>query len=75
MDKIDYQITDKHCEEALMELEATNDIQAWVHKYKDLFESISIQPAGLPSIANQHYEGVKYAYIGQFHRAYQKYVI
>ena len=72
MDKIDYQITDKHCEDALMELDATSSIESWVLKYKDLFESISIQPAGLPSIANQHFEGVKYAYIGEFHREYQK---
>ena len=75
MDKIDYQITDKHCEEALIELEVISDVQSWLAKYKDLFESVSIQPSGLPSIANQHFEGVKYTYIGQFHREYQKIVI
>jgi hypothetical protein len=72
MDKIDFQITDNLCEEALIELASTNDIDAWLLKYKDLFESISIKPEGLPSIANQHYHGVKYFYIGEMHRMYKK---
>lgn len=72
MDKIDYQIINKHCEDALMELNATSNIESWVHKYKDLFESISIQPAGLPSIANQHYDGVKYFFIGELHKVYNQ---
>jgi hypothetical protein len=72
MEKIDFIINDKQCEEALIELASTNNVEQWLLKYKDLFESISIQPAGLPSIANQHYQGVKYSYIGQLHREYQK---
>ena len=71
MDKIDYQINDHLCEEALMELESV-DPAYWIEKYKQLFESISIKPKGLPSIANQHYQGVKYFFIGKFHDKYQQ---
>jgi hypothetical protein len=72
MDKIDFLIIDKQCEEALIELEVANSIEYWVLKYKNLFESISIQPTGLPSIANQHYQGIRYTFIGLFHSTYLK---
>jgi hypothetical protein len=71
MDKIDYQITDHLCEQALMELESI-DHAYWIQKHKELFESISIKPEGLPSISNQHYEGVNYFFIGKFHTKYQQ---
>jgi len=71
MNKIDYQITDHLCEDALMEFESV-DPAYWVEKHKQLFESISIKPQGLPSIANQHYNGVKYFFIGKFHAKYQQ---
>jgi len=71
MDKIDYQITDHLCEEALIELEVTEP-DVWIIKHKILFESISIKPKGLPSIANQNYQGVKYSFIGKFHSKYQQ---
>jgi len=72
MDKIDFQVNDNLCEEALIELASIKDTNTWIIKYKELFESISIQPEGLPSIANQHFKGVKYFYIGELHREYQK---
>ena len=72
MDKIEFLVNDNLCEKALIELASTNDAGAWMHKYKDLYESISIHPKGLPSIANQHYQGVKYFYIGELYREYQK---
>ena len=71
MDKIDYQITDHLCEEALIELEVIEPAD-WIIKHKILFESISIKPIGLPSIANQYYQGVKYSFIGKFHSKYQQ---
>ncbi len=71
MDKIDYQITDHLCEEAFNEVESV-DPAYWVEKHKQLFESISIKPQGLPSIANQHHNGVKYFFIGKFHAKYQQ---
>ena len=71
MDKIDYQIADNFCEEALIELESIHP-SVWLETHKDLFESITIKPAGLPAIANQNYMGVSYAYIGMFFETYQK---
>ena len=66
MEKIDFQIADNFCEEALIEL---TDIlpSNWIVKHKNLYESISIKPEGLPSIANQNYGGLKYDFIGKFH--------
>ena len=71
MNKIDYQIADNFCEEALIELENIHP-SVWLETHKDLFESITIKPAGLPAIANQNYMGVSYAYIGMFFETYQK---
>ena len=71
MEKIDFQIADNFCEEALIELTNTHS-SGWIVKHKDLFESISIQPEGRPSIANQNYGGIKYDYIGQFHSIYEQ---
>jgi len=72
MDKIDFQIADNFCEEALIELESCTDISKWIIKNKALFESISIIPKGLPSIPNQNHNGVKYHYIGEFHSTYEQ---
>jgi hypothetical protein len=70
MEKIDFQIADNFCEEALIELANTHP-SSWIVLHKDLFESISIKPEGRPSIANQNYGGIKYDYIGQFHSIYE----
>jgi hypothetical protein len=57
MDKIDYQIADNFCEEALVELQSCIDISLWIINHKDLYNSISIKPEGRPSIANQNHNG------------------
>jgi len=72
MDKVDYQIADKFCEEALIVLQVDNDITIWLQENKSLFASISIQPSGLPSIADSNYDGVKYHFISQFHSIYKQ---
>jgi hypothetical protein len=72
MEKIDFIITDSQCEEAIIELDSAKSIESWILKYKDLFENISIKPEGLPSIANQHYQGIRYTFIGLFHSVYLK---
>ena len=72
MDKIDFQIADNFCEEALVQLQSCNDIPSWIKNHKELFESISIKPEGLPSIANQNHNGVRYHYIGEFHSTYEQ---
>ena len=71
MEKIDFQIADNFCEEAIIELTNAHP-SGWIVKHKDLFESISIKPEGRPSIANQNYGGIKYDYIGQFHSIYEQ---
>jgi len=71
MEKIDFQIADNFCEEALIELTYTHP-SSWIVKHHDLYESISIKPEGRPSIANQNYGGLKYDYIGEFHSIYEQ---
>jgi hypothetical protein len=72
MEKIDFIITDRQCEEAMIELDSTKSIKSWINKYSELFQGISIKPDGLPSIANQHHQGIKYTFIGLFHSVYLK---
>jgi hypothetical protein len=71
MDKIDYQIAENFCEEALIELEGIHP-SVWLETHKGLYESIEIKPAGLPPIANQNFEDITYHYIGIFFETYQK---
>lgn len=65
-----YEIIDKFCEEAL-ELEAGDiDRDFWIKDNEDLFNSVSIAPEGLPSIANANFNGCKYKNIYDFHSKY-----
>lgn len=70
MKKLDFQIMDKLCEEALKEVEAYAETTLWLEQFKNLFDNISIKPNGLPSIANQNFEGEIFYYIGKFHFVY-----
>lgn len=63
-----YEIADRFAEEAIEEEAKTADRDKWLSAYEDLFSSISIQPAGLPAIANAHINGRFFAHIADFHR-------
>jgi hypothetical protein len=42
----------------------------WLKENKALYNSINIQPAGRPGIANSNYEGIWYEHISKFHSKY-----
>jgi hypothetical protein len=42
----------------------------WLKENKALYNSINIQPAGRPGIANSNFEGVKYEHISKFYSKY-----
>ena len=71
MNQVDYQDLNVRCENALKDID-THDIEQWLHKSSKLIKDVSIQPEGLPSIANAHYEGVLYIFISEFHRLYEQ---
>ena len=60
------------CWEVLIEGEETRDRDAWLAEYEDLFNSVSIAPEGLPSVANSNFNGKKYEHIFYFHNTYVK---
>lgn len=65
-----YEIADRFAEEAIEEEAKIVDKDKWLKAYEDLYCSISIQPEGLPSIANAHLNGQFFPNIANFHRLY-----
>jgi tetratricopeptide (TPR) repeat protein len=65
-----YEIADRFAEEAIEEEANAIDRDKWIKENEDLFKSISIQPSGLPSIANAHINGHFFSNIANFHRLY-----
>jgi len=47
-----------------------NDANLWLKENKALYNSINIQPAGRPGIANANFECISYEYISKFHTKY-----
>ncbi len=70
MNKLDYQITNNKCENALIDLPFHVDANIWLKENKALYKSINIQPAGRPGIANSNYEGIRHEHISKFHTIY-----
>jgi hypothetical protein len=70
MNKEDFQIVNSKCENALKDLPFHDDANIWLKENKALYNSINIQPAGRPGIANSNFEGVKYEHISKFHSKY-----
>jgi len=70
VDKIEYQIANSKCENALIDLPFHDDASIWLKENKVLYNSINIQPAGRTGIANANFEGVKYEHISKFHTKY-----
>lgn len=67
---INFQITDKKCENALINLPLNDDASIWLKENKALYNSINIQPAGRTGIANANFEGIRYENISKFHSKY-----
>lgn len=70
-DQMEFVMRDINCQQALKELNDDIFLRHWIEKYKKLKKQISIEPAGLPSIASSHCDGVRYASISEFHRVYE----
>jgi hypothetical protein len=66
-----YEQLNERCKNAIKAID-DNDIERWLHLASKLFKAVSIQPEGLPSIANCHFEGVLYSSIAEFHSLYIK---
>ena len=69
-DLTNFEIADRFSEEAMEEEAKAADKDIWLKEYKDLYKSVSIQPKGLPSIANAHMQGQFFMNIANFHRLY-----
>jgi len=70
-DQMEFVMRDINCQQALDELKEDIFLRDWIEKYKKLKKQISIEPAGLPSIASSHCDGVRYASIAEFHSIYE----
>ena len=70
-DQMEFVMRDINCKQALDELKEDIFLRDWIEKYKKLKKQISIEPAGLPSIASSHCDGIRYASIAEFHSIYE----
>ena len=67
-----YEQLNERCKNAIKVIDQEEDVERWLHLASKLFKAVSIQPDGLPSIANCHFEGVHYSSISEFHSLYIK---
>ena len=67
-----YEQLNERCKNAIKLIEQEEDVDRWLHLASKLFKAVSIEPEGLPSIANSHFEGVHYSSISEFHSLYIK---
>ena len=66
----DFYISDKTCEESVNDYKTSTDKLAWLAENRALYNSISIRPEGLPSIASCCLNGKHYENISVFHSTY-----
>jgi len=68
--RIDFLIKDNHCEKAIDDFKILSSVPEWLKQYLDLFDSVSIQPKGLPRITNSHLDGESFENIQLFAHLY-----
>jgi hypothetical protein len=71
-ERVSYIINDARCELAMKEFASYNPITGWVWEYMKLYEAITIQPKGLPAIAQCNYQGEYFHNISEFHTLFKK---
>lgn len=64
-----YQKLDDRCKKAIEGLKL-KETGVWLNSAGPLYQSISIRPDGLPSIANAHFNGKHYEATSEFHQLY-----
>ena len=69
-ERIDYLIKDNQCEKAIEDFKILTSVTDWLNQYSDLFNSVSIQPKGLPRITSSHFEGESFENIQLFAHLY-----
>jgi hypothetical protein len=69
-ERIDYLIKDNKCEKAIDDFKILTSVPDWLIQYSDLFDSVSIQPKGLPRISSSHFEGESFENIQLFAHLY-----
>jgi hypothetical protein len=69
-ERIDFLIKDNHCEKAIEDFKILTSVPDWLNLYSDLFDSVSIQPKGLPRITSSHFEGESFENIQLFAHLY-----
>jgi hypothetical protein len=72
MNQAFYEKLNERCQNAIKAIGQEEDVERWLHLASKLFKAVSIQPDGLPSIADSHFEGVLYSSIAEFHSLYIK---
>jgi hypothetical protein len=70
-ERIDFLIKDNHCDKAIADFKILTSVPGWLQHYSGLYNSVSIKPAGLPSITSTHFEGESFENIRLFTHLYE----
>lgn len=70
-ERLDYLIKDNHCEKAIEDFKVLSSVPAWLEQYAGLYDSIGIQPKGLPRITDAHFDGESFENIQRFSHLYK----
>lgn len=70
-ERINYLIIDNHCEKAIEDFKILTSVTDWLKQYSVLFDSVSIQPKGLPRITSSHLEDESFENIQLFAHLYE----
>lgn len=68
--RIDFIIKDNLCVKAIDDFKILTSVPEWLTQYSDLFDSVSIEPEGLPRITLFHFDGEPFENIRKFAHLY-----
>ena len=70
--RIEYFIQNNLCEKAIEDYKIITSVSDWLIKYSELYNSVSIKPEGLPSIASLNFGNETFENISKFTHFYEK---
>ena len=69
--RIDFLIKDNHCQKAIDDFKTLTSVPDWLNQHLELYESVTIQPGGLPRITNSNLGDESFENIQLFANLYE----
>ena len=72
IERIDYLAKDSLCESILQELKNSGFVSNWLKENQETYNSVTMNPKGLPAIGKIFYNGERFGNIAQFVSLYKE---